>query len=182
MNNTVAYNGENDLGGGIIYDNINEDPPDAVNDPPVGVPGVLNIRNNICAFNDKAGIRACFTNTEGAEERNYNLVYSNFQWDHIHNWPNTPDCGWPDIDSLSCIQQQYGGCAAHFEYNPTRIVFEYPDDIVMDPLFKNVNNDDYRLQRISEGDANNSPAIDIENPGDDLTDRGAYGGSSPLNW
>jgi hypothetical protein len=52
-----------------------------------------------------------------------------------------------------------------------------PNDMIADPLFKDMGGDDYRLQRVSEGDPNDSPAIGA---GDDSSDMGAYGGSDPL--
>jgi hypothetical protein len=169
INNTVSDNGNatEDLGGGIIYDDISLD--DAVNDPPDGnPPASLFIRNNISTFNRKAGIRACFTMTV-PEERDYNLVYGNFPWSDLTG-ANEPDCGWPTLDRMSCANQQYGGCGSDWDHWPNLI---YPNDIMMDPLFVNRAGDNYQLQ-------SGSPAI--TNPGDDGTQRGAYGGMDPIDW
>ena len=175
VNNTVVYNGENDFGAGIAYDDL----AGAVNDSPAGVPALpLLIRNNISAYNVKAGIRACFNNTEGSEERDYNLLYANYPWNSVFSRPNSEDCGWPTLDDMSCIKQQYGGCVAYF-VKGVGILLDDPNDIVADPLFKDVAGDDYRLQRVSEGDGSDSPAI---NAGDDNLDMGAYGGSDPIDW
>jgi hypothetical protein len=54
------------------------------------------------------------------------------------------------------------------------ILLDAPNDIVANPLFKDMAGNDYRLQRLSEGDSNDSPAI---NAGDDGDDMGAYGGT-----
>jgi hypothetical protein len=171
-NNTVVSNGNDnntpedptdDRGGGIIYDNL----AGAVNDKPEGSPpGKLYIRNNICAYNQKAGLRACFTNTDSSEERDYNLMYSNYEWD------SNPDCGWPGDIDMRCINQQYGGCGAHWEYYPTRPVFDYPHDILDDPLFVNITNHNYHLQTGSQARL----------AGDDGKDMGAYGGTYPIDW
>ena len=153
------------MGGGIIYDDL----AGAVNDAPFGTPPApLNIRNNICTHNQKAGIRACFDMTEGSEERDYNLVYANNRWD------SNPDCGWSsvpigELNSMQCANQQYGGCGSDWDVYPNLI---YPNDIMDDPLFTNMGADDYTLQ-------SGSPA---ENGGDDSTDMGAYGGSYPIDW
>ncbi|OEU80065.1 MAG: hypothetical protein BA865_02445 [Desulfobacterales bacterium S5133MH4] len=162
-NNTVVSNGNatENLGGGIIYDSLSG----AVNDSPEGIPpGKLFIRNNICAYNQRAGLRACFTNTQGSEERDYNLLYSNCGWN------GTPDCGWPNLN-MQCANQQYGGCGAHWEYDPRRVVLDYPNDIMANPLFRNMSVDDYELQT-------GSPA---ELAGDDGKDMGAYGGTYPID-
>lgn len=164
INNTVVNNGENDKGGGIVYDDL----AGGVNDAPKGdPPGALYIRNNICAYNHKSGMRACFDNAQG--ERDYNLLYSNCGMDSL------PDCGWPNPPAetgTKCTNQQYGGCGAHIESNPTRAVFDGPQhDIMDDPLFKDKANDDYDLQA-------GSPA---KNAGDDGDDIGAYGGTFPID-
>ncbi len=177
VHNTVVNNGNDngtpadpsdDVGGGIIYDGL----AGAVNDPPVGVPPApLLIRNNISVYNQKAGIRACFDNT--GLERDYNLLYANRPWNDTFNRANAPDCGWPTLDDMSCIKQQYGGCGAYF-VKGVGILLDDPNDIIADPLFKDMAGNDYRLQRLSEGDGNDSPAI---NAGDDGDDMGAYGGT-----
>ena len=118
-------------------------------------------------YNHKAGIRACFDNTEGSEERDYNLVYSN-------NGTGETNCGWPDNLIMSSTNKQFGGCGAHWDFGGGHpVVLNGPHDIIANPLFKVAPND-YRLQRVSEGDDDNSPGI---NAGDDGDDMGAYGGT-----
>jgi hypothetical protein len=197
INNTVSDNGNDnntpddpadDMGGGIIYDDI--DAGDAVNDPPYGIPPApILIRNNISTYNYKAGIRACFANTEGAEERDYNLVYSNFGWD------SNPDCGWPGSPKLKCLRQQYGGCVAN-HVPDVGIVLDDPNDKIENPLFLDRNNDDYSLGVGSPAIDGGDPAAgyedieDPENPGYALppsqggvrNDMGAYGGPTPLPY
>ncbi|MGA1825998.1 MAG: nitrous oxide reductase family maturation protein NosD [bacterium] len=164
-NNTVVYNGDpgDDYGGGIIYDNL----AGKVNDPPEGnPPGPLDIINNICAHNRRAGIRACFNNT--GEERNYNLLYSN------NGSGSNPDCGWPGDyerpynDILPCLNMQYGGCGA--ELQGGSITLLDPDDILDNPLFQDTTN--YKLQ-------NNSPA---KGAGSGGVDMGAWGGPKAIDW
>jgi parallel beta-helix repeat protein len=170
INNTVSDNGNatEERGGGIIYDDISAS--HAVNDPPEGIPPApLLIRNNISTHNEKAGIRACFGMTAASEERDYNLVFSNCQWNDVQGRWNTPDCGWPEATDMSCINQQYGGCGSDWDHWPLSI---YPHDITMDPLFVDAPNDNYRIQPIS-------PA---RNAGDDGADMGAYGGAYPIDW
>jgi hypothetical protein len=176
INNTVVDNGENDKGGGIVYDDLTGGVNDAPNGDP---PGALSIRNNISAFNHRTGMRACFDNTQG--ERDYNLVYSNRGWDSL------PDCGWPNPPAktgTNCTNQQYGGCGAHIEYDPAaRAVFDGPEhDIMDDPLFVDRATDDYTLQA-------GSPAIDAGDPDAayndtdaSRNDMGAYGGPTPIDW
>ena len=111
--------------------------------------------------------------TEGSEERDYNLVYAN-------NGTGETDCGWPDNLNMSCTNKQFGGCGG--KWNPTpppNIILDGPHHIIADPWFKDMANDDYRLQRVSEGDANDSPAIGAGASGVDV---GAYGGSYPIDW
>ncbi|MDY6988208.1 MAG: right-handed parallel beta-helix repeat-containing protein [Thermodesulfobacteriota bacterium] len=184
VNNTVVGNGENDTGGGIIYDDlagaVNAEPGGTLNNsgnfPPLPV-----IRNNISAYNEKAGLRVggngydCPTNPDypgdpaGDKYRDFNLLYSNFGWD------GDPDCGWPDNPGKKCVNQQYGGCGAHFDFGQSPpVVLENPNDIMAAPLFVSITegSEDYHLQ-------SGSPA---ENAGDDGTDMGAYGGIDPLDW
>ena len=187
INNTVADNGDaiHDQGGGIIYDDISAG--DGVNDPPAGdPPAPLDIRNNICAYNQKAGIRACFTNTPGSEERDYNLVFSN-------NGTGATDCGWYTDSGISyvtegnfsCANKQFGGCGADFSGPPHAL--DGPHDIISDPQFENRGADDYRIK-------STSPAVDAGDTfyGDDISippgvgtstiDMGAYGGPDGINW
>lgn len=170
VNNTTAQNGQSGLGGGIIYDDL----PGAVNDPAAGdPPAPLNITNNIGVYNEKAGIRACFSNTEGAEERDYNLVYAN-------NGTGETDCGYPDSLIMSCTNKQFGGCGGKWNPSPPpNILLDGSHNIIADPLFKDMGNDDFRLQRVIDGDPFDSPAIGTGVGGVDL---GAYGGSYPIDW
>jgi hypothetical protein len=176
-NNTVANNGNdtNDRGGGIIYDDPTDN--DFVNDPPTGVPPApLLIRNNISVYNQKTGIRGCFDNTPGSEERDYNLVY--------FNNGTTDDCGWYTsvgvsyVDDLRCANKNYGGCGAHV---PRPLAMDNPHDIIAVPLFFNIDGDDYHLDT-------GSPAIDAGDPDpayddtdESINDMGAYGGPEPFD-
>jgi parallel beta-helix repeat protein len=169
VNNTVVGNG-NAAGGGIAYDDL----AGAVNAPVAGVPDdPLLILNNISVYNVTAGIRACFDNTEGSEERDYNLVYAN-------NGTGETNCGYPDRLNKRCANKNFGGCGSM--WNPTPppwVILDGPNNMIADPLFKDMVGNDYRLQRVSEGDSNDSPGIDA---GDDGFDMGAYGGSEPIDW
>jgi parallel beta-helix repeat protein len=167
INNTVVNNGNdtNDQGGGIIYDELDE----LHTDPPSGVPPApLLILNNISAHNQKAGIRACFDNTPGFEERDYNLVYQNNG--------RTDNCGWYTfggisyVDDLRCANMQFGGCGAHV---PRPLEMDGPHDIIANPMFVDLTpgSEDFHLQATS-------PA---ENAGDDESDMGAYGGAFPID-
>jgi hypothetical protein len=158
-NNTVVSNGK----GGIVYDDL----AGAFDDSPGGEPPApLTVRNNIAAHNEKGGIRACFDNTEGSEERDYNLVYSN-------NGTGESDCGWPDTLSMRCLNKNFGGCGGKWnEPGVTpRIVTDGPNNMVSDPEFVNTASDDYRLDATS---------IAI-GAGDDGNDLGAYGGDYPVD-
>jgi parallel beta-helix repeat protein len=179
VNNTVIKNGPSSFGGGIIFDGLTG----AINDPPEGtLSGETLIRNNICAYNARAGIRVGADSGDCPENelysgddilyRDHNLLYANYPWDDVHGRANQPDCGWPDHLIMSCVNEQYGGCGADWEYNPTRIVMKSPNDIMADPLFKDMANDDYTLSSGSPG----------KGAGDDHTDMGAYGGAYPIDW
>jgi hypothetical protein len=173
----VVLNGTNDIGGGIIYDDFNTG---ALKDPPDGTcPVSTVITNNIIAYSEKAGLR---TGGEGypcpaTPVHDYNLLYANYPWNDIFNRDNDADCGWFEdggvayATDMSCTQQQYGGCGAHFESGgPSPIVLDGPHDIMADPKFQDMDADNYQLQGIS-------PA---KNAGDDGNDMGAYGGSDPM--
>lgn len=179
INNTVADNGNatEDRGGGIIYDNISAG--EAVNDPPAGTPpAALDIRNNICAYNQKAGIRACFTNTPGSEERDYNLLYSN-------NGTGATDCGWGTGKYVrSCVNMNYGGCGLTDSLPWTMLD---PNDILAAPQFENRAGDDYRIQSsslaVDAGDTSYGNDISIPpGVGTSTIDMGAYGGPDGINW
>jgi hypothetical protein len=173
-NNTVVSNGENSLGGGIIYDDL----AGAVNAQPEGaLPGQLVIRNNISAYNETAGLRvgnmpsgntACPDNDDydSGKYRDYNLLYSN-------NGTGADDCGYPDSLIMSCVNQNFGGCGGIWNPDPPPyVILEAPNNIIGDPLFTNIGGHDYTLQ-------GSSPA---KNAGDDGEDMGAYGGSYPIDW
>jgi len=194
INNTVSDNGndngttgpdpDDDIGGGIIYDDINAE--DAVNAPPTGTPpdppDAPDIKNNICAYNYRAGIRACFTNTPGSEEQDYNLV-------HFNNGM-TDDCGWYTsegvsyVDGLRCPRRQFGGCGVLVSSPPQ--VLDGPHNIIADPLFEDRVNDDYRIKSGSlakdAGDTNYGTDLNIPPAvGTSIIDMGAYGGDG-INW
>ena len=181
INNTVAYNGNatDDMGGGIIYDDISEG--DAVNAKPAGdPPAVLEIKNNICAYNQKAGIRACFANTLGSEERDYNLVY--------FNNGETDNCGGSGNFRMSCLNKQFGECGGIWNDSPPPyVILDGPYNIVAYPDFEDKDNDDYRLKSTSPGvDAGDtSYGTDKSIPpgvGTAKIDMGAYGGPYGIDW
>jgi len=162
---------DNGYGGGIIYSS--NKPPG----PPEGtVPDALVIKNNISTHNTKAGIRV---GGQGYEcpaisgNRDYNLLFANYPWNDAFGRENEDDCGWPSLNDMSCVKQQYGGCGAHWKENPPPDVeLDSPNDIMPDPLFVDKDNDAYHLQ-------SGSPAL-VE-PGDDGRQRGAYGGEYPMH-
>lgn len=182
-NNTVVNNGDDtqDRGGGIIYDdpginNFNDPPDGTLNDSP-NYPDPL-IRNNISAYNEKAGLRVGGTGYDcpdnpvyGSDDmnyRDYNLLYSNQLWNSAQGRWNDPDCRWPSLD-MSCTQQQYGGCGAHWDFDQSYpVVLNNPNDVMADPSFQDMENDNYHL------------TMPLEYPGDDESQRGAYGGDYPL--
>lgn len=163
INNTVVGN----LKGGIVFDDY---ATGEFNDPPDGTPsGPLLIRNNIAAYNQTAGIRACFDNASG--ERDYNLLYANF------------GCG--SYCERSCQTKQYGRIS-EYDFVSCYIFSGYtraPNDLCgdYDPLFVSMVDDDYHLQA-------GSPAIDAGDPdpayNDPLgsrNDMGAYGGPDAID-
>jgi parallel beta-helix repeat protein len=177
INNTVADNGNatEDRGGGIIYDYINAG--HGVNDQPAGTPpAALDIRNNICAYNEKAGIRACFDNT--GLERDYNLLYSN-------NGTGATDCGWgTGVYVRNCVNMNYGGCGLTDSLPWTMLD---PNDILAAPQFENRAGDDYRIQSsspaVDAGDTSYGNDVSIPPGVGTLTiDMGAYGGPDGINW
>ncbi|HEB68455.1 MAG TPA: right-handed parallel beta-helix repeat-containing protein [Desulfobulbus sp.] len=169
-NNTVVDNGSyiaglgQYRGGGIIYDDINTttDPNTGLArnfyDPPLKNDTQLPriIKNNIAAYNMKAGIRDAVC-AEGPDyKRDYNLYYGNFYGDH----PEQPP---------TYIPFQTGGC---FYLGFKGAKTANPHEIFADPLFVDRGAADYRIQTAS-------PA---KNSGDDGNDMGAYGGSDPITW
>jgi hypothetical protein len=174
INNTVANNGQNGVGGGIIYDDlagaVNAQPGGTLNDSPNFPPDPL-IRNNISAFNEKTGLR-CGGNGYGCPEnpdypgdplgdkyRDFNLLYSN-------NGTGAYDCRWDaSYPDKRCVNKNYGGCGLDGSWNKYN-----PNDIMADPRFGDGDNI-YTLK-------SDSPA---KNAGDDGNDLGAYGGSDPMD-
>ena len=161
INNTVVDNGNDndtadltdDRGGGIVYDDLAGE----VNDTPGGSPSAaLDIRNNICAYNQKAGIRVCFDNS--LEERDYNLLYDN-------NYTGGYCTGRYMAKQLAASE-----CGLQLGADPDAT--NAANEIYGDPLFVDRDNDNYQLQV-------GSPAIDA---GDDANDMGAYGGAAPIGW
>lgn len=165
INNTIILNGSLERGGGIIYDDLPEDP----NGQSSGSSdGLVIIRNNLSILNETAGLRmgeelSCPENLDAGDGvlfRDYNLLYMNNG--------TTYDCKWssgPGYDR-SCIQKQYGKCGlrdfAFTLYNP--------HDLIADPLLVNISLDNYYLQADSLA----------KGAGYDGADLGAYGGNDPL--
>jgi hypothetical protein len=171
INNTVVHNGQNDRGGGIIYNDLTG----AVNARPTGTCSTSPlIKNNIVAYSEKAGIRVggngydCPADNPGYD---YNLLYANYPWNDVWSRANPSDCGWPTPtipDDYTCTQQQYGGCGAYVD---SGIVLNNPNDIMAYPEFVDEDADNYHLK------PGVSPA---ENAGEGGVDMGAYGGSDPM--
>ncbi|MCF6187004.1 MAG: right-handed parallel beta-helix repeat-containing protein [Desulfobulbaceae bacterium] len=129
-NNTVVDNGSGTKGGGIVYNDINVtidpktgltrnfyDPPIKIK-PPTQSPHI--IKNNITAYNMKAGIKdaAC------GIERDYNLIYGN-------------------NGKLTAVLQQTGGC-----WNTTDATKTGPqnNELFTEPLFVDRAGANYQLQ------------------------------------
>lgn len=182
-NNVIHHNGKAGIdsasASGNFYNNLiykNNDagiriivpPVDILNNTVVGNarsgiiivdPSVLPImKNNILAYNDEAGIRS----PKGGYE--YNLLFSNFV---------SGDC---NPDYLWCVRNQFGGYEDEEHYKKVK-------NIIADPLFVDIEKDDYHLK----GD---SPAIDSGDPdkkyndvnfapslGTPINDMGVYGGA-----
>ena len=188
-NNTVVANGQDDIGGGIIYD----DPVvGAVNDRADGVlRGSPVIRNNICAYNEKAGLRVGGNDYPCPEENpdygdggsywDYNLLYAN-------NDTGEDDCRWGSSNpQRRCVNRNYGGCwfACEEDVDGEQYCWSStgPNGIVANPSFVE-DGDDYHL-------AADSPAlcagICLDPPCSECldttrTDMGAYGGRYPIDW
>ena len=137
-NNTVVDNGSGETGGGIVYDDINvtvvDGSPRAFASPPIrnDAQAARVIKNNIAAFNNRAGIRDAVC---GAA-RDYNLYYGNF-------------------GRLTSVPAQTGGCVQGSGPNFTG----NPNEQFADPLFVDRAGGDYHLQASSParnaGDDNN---------------------------
>jgi hypothetical protein len=186
-NNTVADNGsyvENvdqgiyeDRGGGIVYDDISDTAGRNFFDPPEGTPpSSLVVKNNISAYNEKAGIRAGCTEDYTV----YNLLYGNY--------------GYTDCDATVmniCVFRQLGLSGVPCWPLPDGVIFD-------DPLFVDKESGDYGLcidVNDPAGCSGPSPAIDAGDPdaayndtdfppsqGTVINDMGAYGGPDPITW
>jgi parallel beta-helix repeat protein len=138
VNNTVVSNGTNATrpGAGIVYDDLAGD----VNAEPAGcAPSDIPIKNNICAYNVKAGIRVKICPGVCPADRDYNLLCRN-------NGIATDNCTTPPY---YCENMQLGMCPA------------YANEIFDNPLFVDMASDDYHLQ-------GTSPAENAGDDGNDM--------------
>jgi parallel beta-helix repeat protein len=196
-------------GGGIVYhDGYAQDgsTPCYYCRPYGTIPSNINVKDNVIAYSAKPAFPGMGLPNTAAVERDYNLIYSNSQ----AAWFMSADCGYPDftgsIDFI-CVNGQYGfgenvsfytdqgnaNCIASLNPYPCcedlgkgtclgdgKLKLVAPNDILADPLFENRANDDYRLKVLSPG---SGCASDESNPGYcDGSDRGAWGGSYPIDW
>ena len=76
--------------------------------------------------------------------------------------------------NFRCLIGQYGFKTLYWDYttNPATLKTQDPNDIVDDPLFTDRANDDYTLTGSSPGSGTAS----------DSGDKGAWGGSYPIDW
>ena len=185
--NTLANNGSTDKGGGIIFDDPEICDPScedvegncAADCQPYGIPPApFPVENNISAYNERAGIMACFYSTD--IYRDYNLVYSNNQ-SYLSGWCGdcaSPDCSTGDRrDVKRCIGAQLGrGCTDDSVFCCSAAMAAGPLSgetlLFAEPLFESIveGSEDYHLQA-------GSPAIGTGTGGDDM---GAYGGDYPI--
>jgi hypothetical protein len=152
-NNTVVNNG---LGGTIYSDGVCgwECASGALSTP-------IPIKNNIYAHNGASALFGFkFSNTPGSEERDYNILFDNSNQGTLGSMG---DCTASAYPSWLCKIFQYGGIRGEL-YDP--------NDYFADPLFMDVANDNYYLSASSPG----------VNDGSDGTDRGAWGGTYPMDW
>jgi hypothetical protein len=134
------------------------------------------VKDNVIAYNARAALAGMgITNTVGSEERDYNLIYSN----NPGAWFWSADCGYPaaypDYTQMNfrCMIGQYGFPILYWDYNPVEMLkTQDPNDILDNPLFTNRANDDYTLTGSSPGSGTAS----------DSGDKGAWGGSYPIDW
>ena len=201
--NTVVDNGggttpdQGVAGGGIVYhDGYAQDgtTPCYYCRPYGTIPLSINVKDNVIAYTSKAALAGMgFTNTVGSEERDYNLIYSN----NPGAWFWSADCGYPDSMEFKCVIGQYGfdtsyywdkgndSCTASVSPYPCctgagtgtclgddKLKLTDPNDILDDPLFTDRANDDYTLTGSSPGSGTAS----------DSGDKGAWGGSYPIDW
>jgi parallel beta-helix repeat protein len=183
--NTVVDNGGGATldravaGGGIVYhdgyDSSGTTP--CYYCRPLGtIPSSINVKDNVIAYNARAALAGMgITNTVGSEERDYNLIYSN----NPGAWFWSADCGYPaaypDYSQMNfrCMIGQYGFQTLYWDYNPVKTLkTQDPNDILDNPLFTNRANDDYTLTGSSPGSGTAS----------DSGDKGAWGGSYPIDW
>ena len=122
VNNTVVGNGQDNIGAGIVYDDLAGE----VNASPDGcASNDIPIKNNICTHNEKSGIYVKICPDYGyPDNRDYNLLCRNHGID-------TDTCSTPPY---FCIYRQLGGCR------------ENPGEIFANPLFVDTANDNYHLQ------------------------------------
>jgi hypothetical protein len=154
--NTVVDNGR----GGIVYhddaNNCYSCSTGAIPYPPKTI-----VRDNIITDNGYAALRGInFPNTDGVWERDYNILYNNNNFGSPETGPG--DCSTATKVAI-CKIKQYGG---FWGFNMD------PNDIMADPFYKDYANNDFRLLEISPGYQSAS----------DSGDRGAWGGSYPIDW
>jgi hypothetical protein len=173
INNTsVAQTGYTGYGGaGIKYFKISDTDTDCTTlGGDIPYPPAIDIKNNILAYNAKAGFGICTSGPPGdcdvsnMTKRDYNLLYLNNQ--------TVTDCMWSSPDAEQgldrwCVEKNYGGCGAT-DVKPFELLSVH--DIIADPLFVNEAGDDYRLQAGSPAMTGGDPVYGSE--------MGAYGGGS----
>ena len=81
----------------------------------------------------------------------------------------TPDCNSPNYN-FRCIIGQYGFGNSYLPGSPITLID--PHDMLADPVFVDMGNDNYQLDT-------GSPGLDA---GSDSTDMGAWGGNYPMDW
>ena len=121
VNNTVVGNGQDDIGAGIVYDDLAGE----VNADPGGCAPDIPIKNNICTNNEKSGIyvKNC-PNYTCPGQRDYNLLCRNH-----------------GISSDTCSPQMYFCILRQL-----RMCGKNSHEIFDNPLFVNAANDNYHLQ------------------------------------
>ncbi len=153
--NTVVSNG---LGGIVYHDGTSDGTTPCYDCRPHGdAPVPLTLKDNIIVYNGTAALRGMSTANAGyTTNGGYSLLYANNT-----GWAvTTPDCTYPA--NFRCYIAQYGFSAS----SPA------PNDIFGDPLFTGMANDVYTLTESSPGSGAAS----------DSGDRGAWGGTYPMDW
>ncbi|MFC1819014.1 right-handed parallel beta-helix repeat-containing protein [Thermodesulfobacteriota bacterium] len=209
--NTVVDNGggttpepRSRVGGGIVYhDGYDQDgsTPCYYCRPYGTIPLAINVKDNVIAYNSRAALAGMgYPNTVGSEERDYNLIYSN----NPGAWFWSADCGYVAAGgdystnqmNVGCLSGQYSFNPLYWDYDPVKTLkSQDPNDIFDDPLFTDRANDDYTLTGSSPGagtasDGDNSSCTGAGTPYACCTgsgtgtceDRGAWGGSYPIDW